>query len=483
MAEKIKGYTPSMIANSAIAVALMLFFGMLPPFGPITPLGMQIVGIFLGAIWGWCLVDLVWPSILALILLGLSGYTTVIGAFGSLFSNQNVLIMLFFMIIAEMINRSGLGTFIAHKLLGLKFTQGRPWLFSLVLCYVAAIATPLIQFVPAVLLCWGFLYNICDAAGYEKGDKWPTLMVFGIIFSVSFSAALVPTYPGVQVNIGMMQGAFPEIAFPYAPFELLAVIVTFLTPALYILACKYVLKADVSKLENTDFSAFSESENMTSTQKIVTVYFVALIACLLATSFVTTSMPILGILAQLGVLGVTVAFLVIGIVVHSEGKALIDFNTMASGGILWNVIIMLGTALTLASALSSDATNVKMAMSQLLTPVLGNYSPYMFLLVFCIIAMVLTNLISNGVVSAIVFPLAFPFAQTIGFSPIALTALIVFATSFAIMLPSASPVGAMLYSNNEWIKPKECVKLSLMCFVIMVFLMAVVLVPLSMVLF
>ena len=32
--------------NSAICLALMLGFGYLPPLAPITPLGMQILGIF-----------------------------------------------------------------------------------------------------------------------------------------------------------------------------------------------------------------------------------------------------------------------------------------------------------------------------------------------------------------------------------------------------------------------------------------------------
>ncbi len=482
MNEKDLKYTPAKLINSAIAICLMLFFGSLPPIGGITPLGMQILGIFLGAIWGWCTVDLVWPSVLALTLLGFTGYTSVVGAFGALFSNQNVLVVLFFMIIAEMINQSGLGTFIAHKLLGLKFTQGRPWLFSLMLCYVAAIATPLIKFAPAILLCWGFLYNICETTGYKKGDKWPMYMVFGIIYSVSFSAALVPTYAGVQVNIGLMMGAFPDASFPYGTFELLTLLVTVITPALYILTCKYVFRPDVSKLKDTDFSQYSQSEKMTTTQKIVAIYVVALIVCLLATSFVTKTAPVIGILAQLGVLGVTVVFLVIGILVHSEGRPLINFNVMASKGILWNVIIMLGTALTLAGALSSDGTNVKQALGMLLSPIFSDYSPYLFLLVFSIIAMILTNFISNGVVSAIVFPLAFPFAQTIGFSPVALTGLMIFSASLAIMLPSASPVGAMLYSNTEWIKPKDCIRLALVCMVTFAVLLAVLFVPLSMIL-
>lgn len=48
--------------NSAICLALMLGFGYLPPLAPITPLGMQILGIFLGMVYGWIFVGIPWPA-------------------------------------------------------------------------------------------------------------------------------------------------------------------------------------------------------------------------------------------------------------------------------------------------------------------------------------------------------------------------------------------------------------------------------------
>ena len=38
--------------NSAVCVALMLFFRFIPPVGQITQYGMEILGIFLGSIYG-----------------------------------------------------------------------------------------------------------------------------------------------------------------------------------------------------------------------------------------------------------------------------------------------------------------------------------------------------------------------------------------------------------------------------------------------
>lgn len=470
--------------NSIIAVVLMLGLGQLSPIGGITPLGMQILGIFVGVIWGWCTVDLIWPSILALLILGgTTEYMTIPQAISSIFTNESVLITMFFMVIATMVNECGLGNVIAANLLRARITAGRPWLFSLLLCYVAVIATPFIKFAPTVILCWSILYNLCDVAGYKKGDKWPTLMVFGIIYSVSFSAALVPTYAGNQVNIGMMTSVYPDASFQYGGFELLMLIVSFITPIIYILTCKYFLKADVSLLKNVDLTSFGkDSVTLDKKQKIVVVYFISFIAILLAQSILPKGFILTAFLSKLGTLGIVLIFLVVALLIPVDGKSLMNFQ-QASQGIMWSLIIMLGTALTLASAITAPETNVREVVADLLMPIFGNYSPMLFCFVVFLAGLVLTNFISNGVVAAILLPITLPFCDTLGISPMMLTTLMILATSLAIMLPSASPVGAMLHGNKGWISFKEAVSLSVMCMVTYTILTFILFVPLSNLLF
>lgn len=473
------------IINSLISIGLMLGVGQLSPIGEITPLGMQIIGIFAGVIWGWCTIDLIWPSILALLVLGgLTEYMTITQAISSIFTNQSVLITLFFFVIAAMVNECGLGDVIAAKLLKIKITAGKPWLFSLLLCYIAVIAIPFIKFAPTVILCWGILYNICDAAGYKKGDKWPALMVFGIIYSVSFSAALVPTYAGNQANIGMLASIYPDVVFSYGKFEIFAFLISFITPVIYILTCKFILRADVSKLKYIDFTAFSEDMiTLSKKQKVIIGYFLVFILVLLAESVLPNGLFLKFILSKLGTLGIVLLFLVLALIIQVDGEPLMNFQKMASQGIMWSLILMLGTALTLASALTSPDTNVKVVIANLLTPIFGNYSPLLFCIVVSIVALILTNFISNSVVSAILLPIVLPFADQIGFNPAAMTAIMIMSTAFATMLPSASPVGALLHGNKEWISFKQAVLLSIMCMITYTILMAVLFIPLSRVLF
>ena len=49
--------------HALICLALMFGIGQLPPLQPLTPLGMNLIGIFLGVLYGWIFIDILWPSI------------------------------------------------------------------------------------------------------------------------------------------------------------------------------------------------------------------------------------------------------------------------------------------------------------------------------------------------------------------------------------------------------------------------------------
>ena len=53
--------------HSLVGIAIMVVFQFLPPMGGITPIGMKMVGAFLGMVYLWSLVDTMWPSLLALL--------------------------------------------------------------------------------------------------------------------------------------------------------------------------------------------------------------------------------------------------------------------------------------------------------------------------------------------------------------------------------------------------------------------------------
>ena len=76
--------------HAIIMFVIMFGVGTLPTFGQVTPLGMKILGVFLGTMYGWIFIDLLWPSLIGLVVLGLTEYTTIGEAFASALSTAKI---------------------------------------------------------------------------------------------------------------------------------------------------------------------------------------------------------------------------------------------------------------------------------------------------------------------------------------------------------------------------------------------------------
>lgn len=87
----------------------------------------------------------------------------------------------------------------------------------------------------------------------------------------------------------------------------------------------------------------------------------------------------------------------------------------------------------------------------------------MFTLILCVGVLIGTNFINNAVMGAIFIPIVGAIYMNVGVNPIAVVAIISFASNVAILLPSASPLGAILNGNKEWISQKQIVQQSVLC--------------------
>ena len=54
------------IVHYIITAVIAFGFGLLPPFGAMTEYGMGLLGTFIGAVYGWSTIGMIWPSFIAL---------------------------------------------------------------------------------------------------------------------------------------------------------------------------------------------------------------------------------------------------------------------------------------------------------------------------------------------------------------------------------------------------------------------------------
>lgn len=52
-----------------VFLCITFLFGKLDPIAPLTPFGMNTIGVFLGVIYAWVFIDIIWPSMVGLLAL------------------------------------------------------------------------------------------------------------------------------------------------------------------------------------------------------------------------------------------------------------------------------------------------------------------------------------------------------------------------------------------------------------------------------
>lgn len=437
----------------AISLCFMFFFRFIPASEPMTPLGMTVLGIFIGCIYGWCTTNLIWPSLAGLIVFGFTGFTTPTAAWGTLMSNGTVALALWLMIAVGLLNNTGLTQYLANWSITRRFTQGKPWTLITVVYIAAIICASIINSIGTILIFWPLLWAITEQVGWKKGDKAPAWMCFSIVLLTTTASFIMPFQLAVVSNFGFLaagSGGAYDGSFNYTAYLAFTIILQIIILIVYMLLSKFILRVDLSNLANYVPESY-DVEKFTKKQKIGILLFVLLFLLLMAPSFLPQGFAVQVFTNTLGSVGACLLVVAIACCIHVDGEPFVEFGDLFSKNVNWGVILLFGTALTIATCINNDASGIILWVKELLNPLLGGLSPLMFVIVFMAIAMFITNLINNVVVSAIMVPISWTFSTALGLNPIAVVACFILFVDFAIFLPSASPSGAMMHSSNGWI--------------------------------
>jgi sodium-dependent dicarboxylate transporter 2/3/5 len=130
---------------------------------------------------------------------------------------------------------------------------------------------------------------------------------------------------------------------------------------------------------------------------------------------------------------------------HRPGGELHIMHWEDTRNLPWNILLLFGGGLCLASAMGQTGL-VTQAAEQLVST-FGN-SPMLFLWVLPLVMLLLTELMGNVALATLFLPLAFQVGQQMGL-PVEYYAFpVTVASSFAFMLPIATPPNAVVYSKG-----------------------------------
>lgn len=459
----------SYYVKSLAGIAIMFGVGFLPPIAGVTELGMRVLGIFIGMIYLLCAVDIIWPSMLTIIALGLSGYCSVEDAIASGFGSDIVWMMLILLVLAEGIASSGLGEVMARWIITRKFLNGRPVLFTFIYIVAFGICAPLVTSNVTIVLSWTIFYYIAEYAGYQKGERYSTMLILASFLTSIMYEGLF-SFQSWLIALAMIFQEMTGVVFNHILYFFLGLIALTLMSALMVLAMKYLFKCDFDKLRNIDVTTLKNEEmsRLTKQHKGYILCFVLIVFYIIGTTLFPSGNMIRTFLETVTQGGWFTMVFCLAIIVRLDGRPLLDFPKVVKNGADWNILLMCAAVIPAARALTSDGTGIKDVMREVLAPVLGAMSPVAFIAVVITVMLFLTNVGSNMATGLVMLTIVVPIAEQLSFNPMVIAMAIILTANMGFILPGSSGMASYIYSN-KWLTTKDIYRYGLVycvCFLI-----------------
>ncbi len=463
----------------AIVILLMFFFKYLPAPAPVTPYGMNILGIFIGLIYGWSLCGLAWPSVLAMVALGLSEYGITESVFALVFGQANLVLMIFGFMVFAPLGESGLTEYMGNKLLSIKFMQGRPLvMIGTLFAGVLVIALTGINGYLLMFFMMTVFLDVFKKLGYQKGDRFIPMFLCGIFMQTAFANLLLPFMPLVVMIYGTA-GITDLNNSKYLLFGILFVIIA----DLVLVALFKILHLNLEPLYNVDYEEMAQKakEPLNKRQKALLMSVLVFLGGMLIVGLFSspTGNVVQQFLAKVGVYGVIAIVVVLMMVVKIDGKELLPIHTLTTG-VNWNITLLYAMAMTMSTVLTSAETGISSLVIAVISPILATLSEYWFLLLIGAVTLILTNIGNNMVVIfTMVTVVKMMMGAGMAINGALAVAIILFSgLSTGYLLPSAS-VSASLIFGSEMNTPKSALLQGITVIIVWMLLLALVMVPLG----
>lgn len=462
-----------------IVIACVIGGQFMPQTGPITPVGWGVLGTFIGVIWGWTFIDMIWPSIIGLVGLCYAVDTTSVMA--ASFGNPVLPMIILAFSMMVILTETNLTEVIVRLFVSNRFAKGRPWMFVFFFLLGGFVCSQINSFVCMIMMS-GILINLCAKVGIKPFTPFPAIMLTGLALVVQTGAIMVP-FRGSGITLvaaySSVVGEMPNFLMYMAfciPLGLFLVI-------LYTLVCKFVFRIDVSALKEMPEDIFGAKQKMTRDQKTALFFLFFLVVMLLSTSIMPETWALSIALKKITMFGqAAIVILVLMMTKKEDGSRMFNFSACAAKGVSWDALFMTAFILPISGFMTDSSTGIGAALSMLLQP-LTKLSPILFIIVAMVFAGLITNVANNIVLAIVILPVIVIFAGEMGLPPLGIACILFIVVQLALITPGASAFAGMAFAQSEWVAPKVMMKYALIAVIIMLPIFLLVAIPYSLILF
>lgn len=437
-----------------VFLAVTFFFGRLDPTPPLTPYGMNVLGALIGVVYAWIFIDVIWPSMIGLLAIGLLDIMPINTLFNKGFGDPTVVMMIFIFVFSTVLDSYGVTRWISMWFVSRRCVKGRPWLLSFALLLAISVLGGLSSATPACVIGWSLMYGMFKFCGYEKHEGYPVMMVIGAVFASQLGMALIPFKSLPLVAISAYE-SLSGATVNYTIYMFASFLSCLLCLLAFILIGKFMLRPDLSKLTGLDIKKLITDEDMklSGVQKLLFTFLIALILFMMLPGFLPKDLAVAVFFKKIGNTGVCVLLVALLAAIRINGKTLCPWRTMVNEGVAWPIIFILAFVLPLSGPISDPRSGITAFMLEILTPFFGTGSGIKFLICIGIVGVILTQFINNTAISVALMPVIFSYCTANGMLAEQPVILVTVACCLAFLTPAASSTAAMLH-GNEWATTK-----------------------------
>jgi len=438
----------------------MFGFGFIPPVFGLTKLGMACIGVLAGAVYGWITLEIAWPSMAGLMALAAWGYDSMGNVLKSAFGNNTVVMMLFILTFTMYMTRCGCMDSITKWFISRKFIVGRPYMVIAAFFVLGAILSFATSNIAAMLFLFSVAVSFCEKLGYKKGSSYPIILFFSIYLGTQFGLCIIPIKPVIVMTNGLIESATgnPVNTLTWIKFNLFLYMAVMFV---WFLAVRFIIRPDVEPLKNMTENDYAEYRNQPFPKetKIGFVATIVMVFLMFAPTLLPKSWAFTSFCKKIDTTGAVILVLVLLSILPKEEKSKFNFHEIANSGKMgWNLILMTAFGLTIASALTSDASGFNEAFTANVIPSISSLSPVILMIVLSTILHVLTSFLNNGAMTALMINPLGVMATALGMNPFFTIAIPVFGGIFDGLLTPAGTASAPLLMGHEWMDMKEYYK-------------------------
>ena len=452
----------------AIGLVLMVGFQFIPAPSPITQSGMALLGMFIGLIFLYTVVDSVWPNIVAMCVFALHAFeiypnstqSSGIDVAGSqVFGGSIPFFIIGMLILNYALESCGLLRRIALWFVTRKTARKNPWAFTFMLFLATLVLASFMDVSPTTVVMLAVAHSIFENLGFKKGDAWPRMVVTAITWIVCIGFFMTPIGHNIVILFTGMIAAATGQSVNLFSYMLVGVPVGFLLFLLMFLYFRFVARPDVSHFREVDFQVIEAMRpgKMDLREKLTAWIAAISLFLLIAPGFVEVILPgnafshVMNSLATTFVIYAAIALLAI---IRVDGKALLDIPEACSK-ISWPQVILVGSIVMVALSMSESTTGIPQWVSSYVAPILTGGSPLFTFTLIAALCVILTNILNNVAVGAIFCTICAPLCETAGLNAYILAMVITICAQMGFTTPAAFPTIALAtgdeYCNSNYV--------------------------------